>query len=343
MTRISKKRLFFLLALWLCTPVLLAQNDPESSAADQQSAEEQAQAMALARELEQRYGGIESLRETVGIYHPSLAEAYVDLAIFLRENGRYEEAADVNDQALQITRINSGLYSEDQLPIIQALLANHGALRDWDEVDKYQELNLHMHRRLFALDDDRYLDSLDQFGRWKLRLLRENLLDQSYRGLSSTAEDLSITYGTTLATLDASGQGTPRQLFNLVAGKSEADIILAREIARTPYTAFQGTVSPYITQQRCQRVRNSQGQLETQCVRVRVENPQYRASQRTAKSYALSRYTRVINNSIERLMDLREQNPDLSAAELEEIDSQIASLQLESQQLRRTSRRESLF
>ncbi|MEQ8956057.1 MAG: hypothetical protein RL120_18155, partial [Gammaproteobacteria bacterium] len=151
------------------------------------------------------------------------------------------------------------------------------------------------------------------------------------------------TYDETLVALDASGGGTPHQLVILINGKSEADLMMATAIAQTPYTAFEGSASRFIYEQRCSRVRNNQGQIVTQCVNVRVENPAYAASQRSAKSFALIRYTRSINSSIEQLMAIRDQNPELSEAEVEEIDSHIAMLEAQTEQIRRLSRRESLL
>ena len=297
----------------------------------------------LARELDQRYANIERLREDLGIYDAALAEAYSDTAAFLSEQQRYDEAIALYDQALQITRINSGLYSADQLPIIQALISNNRSLKDWREVDKLQELNLHMQRRMYGSADSRYIASLGEYGRWKLQVLHENLLDVGFYALNNSAEDLSETYGFAIRELDASGTGTAQQLVELLSVKSEADLLMARAIAQTPYTAFEGTASRYINQQRCTQFRNSAGQLETRCVNVRVENPQYRASQRNAKNFALARYTRAINDSIERLMALRDGNPDFSIAQVEEIDSRIATLQLQSEQLRRSGLRGSLL
>ncbi|MEQ8955696.1 MAG: hypothetical protein RL120_16310, partial [Gammaproteobacteria bacterium] len=150
MSRLCVQRLFLLLILGICAPLLYAQDDEQVPEQPQLSEEEQARLMATAREIEQRYASIESLQENMGIYHPSLGEAYSDLARFLSENERFEEAAEVYDQALQITRINYGLYSEDQIPIIQSMIANLQLTRDWETVDRYQEFNFHLHQRIFA-------------------------------------------------------------------------------------------------------------------------------------------------------------------------------------------------
>ena len=66
------------------------------------------------------------------IYDQSLIEAYDDAARFYLNRG---ESAAGAGEALQISRINSGLYSEQQLLLVKALIDARSRIEQWQEVD----------------------------------------------------------------------------------------------------------------------------------------------------------------------------------------------------------------
>jgi 1,4-alpha-glucan branching enzyme len=133
--------------------------------------------------------------------------------------------------------------------------------------------------------------------------------------------------------IEFSEEVEPENLVGLLNGKSRADMALARNIANTPYTYFEGTANRYITQQRCQNRRNAAGQLVRQCVNVQVENPRYRQSQQEAKRLALYRYTNEIDRTLERLRMIKESNNSLTAVQRADLDTQITQLQMEASSL----------
>ena len=174
-------------------------------------------------------------------------------------------------------------------------------------------------------------------------LLRQNLLDLGYRSYSRNAEDLSDFYERLLENLAVQENTRPKNLIGIIQGKSETDLVLARAIASTPYTAFEGTVSRYLNQQRCRNVRSPSGQVVRECVNVQVENPRYRQSQVDAKQLAMNRRTREVQESIDRLRQIYDQSSDLGRVERAELEAQIAEMQTQASQLLRQSRSRRLF
>ena len=315
---------------------VLADLEEELRAAERERAEE------TARQFELRLQAIDEMQGSQGIYAPQLQEAYADLGALYQEIEDYDSAISVYTDALQISRINTGLYSEQQMPIIQSLIESNGGLRNWEEADNLHELLYHISSRLYMRDDLAYLEAAENFGEWKLRLLRENLLNLGYRSYSRSAEDLSDFYERLIANMDMQPNSRPENMIDIFQGKSEADLVLVRAIASTPYTAFEGTASRYIYQQRCRNVRNSSGQVVRECVNVQVENPRYRQSQVDAKRYAMDRSVRDVQESIDRLRQIYEQS-DLSRVQRVSLESQIAELETETYQLLRQSRSRRLF
>ncbi|GJM13135.1 MAG: hypothetical protein DHS20C12_15380 [Pseudohongiella sp.] len=305
--------------------------------------QERAREVELTRELNLRLQAIDEMQGSEGIYSPQLQEAYADLAALYVEMEDFESALLVYADALQISRINSGLYSDEQLPLITAMIDSNSQLRNWEETDNLQELRYHISSRLYSLDNLAYLEAAENYAAWKLRLLRQNLMDLGYRAYSNSAEDLSDFYERLLENLALHSNTRQENLIGIYQGKSQADLVLARAIANTPYTAFQGSASRYLNQQRCRNVRNSAGQIVRECVSVQVENPRYRQSQRDAKQFAMSRATREVQESIDGLQQILAQSSDLAQVERDELEANIAELETEAYQLLRQSRSRRLF
>lgn len=330
--------------------VAAAVQDSENAEAEVElSPEEQAAELArqarireLTGELAQRQTAIEDLQSEVGIYHPSLIESYSDLAAVYLELEDFESAANTLNDALQIARINSGLYSEQQLPLLDDLIASHMRRQDWQKVDDLVHLDHHISSRVYEKTDGEYLAAAEDYGQWKLRVLRENLLQLSNNGLYDEAENLSDFYSRLLTNVEFSDGVEARDLIRLLQGKSQADMSLAQSIANTHYSYFQGTVNRYITETRCRNSAGPNGQVVRQCFNVQVENPRYRQSQIDAKRFAVNRSMREISQVIERMESIRD-NGDLSASERQNLETQIANLKTQADTVYRDSRRRSRF
>ena len=298
-------------------------------------AAEEARILEISQEQGARQAAIVAMRSDLGVYDQALQEAYSDFGAFYSEIEDYESAVGLHTDALQVARINTGLYSTEQLPIIDALILNNGKLRDWGEVDDLHELDFFVARRVYSIEDSEYILAIEDYGRWKLRVVRENILSLSSRGLMDQATDLSEFYSRELTRFELQTGLEPEKLLGIIRAKTQTDLTLARSIARTPFTAFTGNAGQYVTESRCRNVRNAQGYVVRQCQNVQVENPRYRQSQRDAKNAELRRYTRQIGISIERLREIRLSSESLSEAEKQSLDMQIAELETESYQLSR--------
>ena len=303
----------------------------------------EARLQELTLELGKRQKSILDLQSQRGIYDQSLIEAYDDVARLYVDLEDYERAAGALGEALQLARINSGLYSEHQLPLIAALIETRSHIKQWQAVDDLAHLSHHISQRLYRLDNQKYLSAAQNYGQWKLRVISENLLQQNARSLMNTTEDLSSFYDSIISGLERETEVDTHGLIALLRGKSQADIVMARNIASTPYSYFQGTESQYVTQVRCQNRRNAAGQVARQCVNVQVENPRYRQSQQTAKRMALYRHTNAIDRSLETIRDLYASNSQISAAEKQDLEEIVSQLQIEADSMRRTRPRGSLF
>ena len=301
------------------------------------------ESLALARELEQRERHVEDLRGELGVYHPALQEAYGELGGFHLELEDYEQSVTVYSDALEIARINEGLYSESQLRIIDAMITGNEGLAEWEAVDDLHQFRYHMASRLWELTDSRHLAAIGTWGGWKMRAIRDDLLGDSSWGVQAAIDDAGSVYRRAISALELVPEARPRDLASLVRGKAELDIYMMRAVADTPYNYFPSSAPRYVNQIRCRIAPGPNGQTVRQCVNVQVENPRYRDSQRDNKRIALMRYSIAIKDGIERLTAIRDRGNGLSRSELAEIDARIAQLEAEKQRNVRRGRRDFVF
>lgn len=331
------------LVVVLSSPGFAQSDEPEIQHDAETEGLSEATLLERRQEIQQRELAIEELQSEFGVYSPVLVEAYDDFGRYYADIGDFTSAVSLYDSALQVARISNGLYSAEQLPILQDMIDANSQLRNWAEVDKLEHLRYHISSRLYQIDDSEFLLAATEYGNWKLRVVRENLLDLGSRGLTSETEDLSLFYGRVITDIETNTSASQEDLLQLIYGKSLADISLARVVASTPFTAFQGTASQYVNQTRCQNVVNAQGEMVRQCYSVQVENPRYRQSQQDAKQIAVGQYTREVSRSIEKLQAIASQSANLSAEQRQSLESHIGELETESTLLLRSSRRRLLF
>ncbi len=313
-----------------------AQDEPDTALSE-------AAALERSQELSVRQQALETLQGEFGVYDPVLIEAYSDFGAYYSEVGDHAAAAEQYNSAWQVARISTGLFSIEQIPVLQRLIESYRNLGNWEEVDKFEHLRYHIGSRVYEKDDEAFLLAATAYGDWRLRVVRENLLDLNSRALSSEIEDLSRFYSRTIADLEMNTDTTQEEMLQMIYGKSLADVALARMVASTPYTAFQGTVSQYINQTRCQNVVNSQGQVVRQCYNVQIENPQYRQSQQIAKEMAVTQSAREVVRSVEKLQAIAFQSTRMTLEQRQALASHIGELQTETALLQRSSRRSFLF
>ena len=93
------------------------------------------------RALEQRralQAAITDLESEYGAYSPVLPERLLSLGLALQAEGRHAEAAAVFKRGTHLARVSTGLYSTDQLPLLESEIISLQALGDYRAVDERQ-------------------------------------------------------------------------------------------------------------------------------------------------------------------------------------------------------------
>lgn len=81
---------------------------------------------------------IQSMETSGGAFASGLTEQLLGLGLNLQALDRHVEAAAVLKRGVHVSRVQSGLYSADQIPLLKAEIRSLTALQRFDEVDEHQ-------------------------------------------------------------------------------------------------------------------------------------------------------------------------------------------------------------
>ncbi len=252
------------------------------------------QAQADRTRYEQVITGLEL--DSVDSYNPILTEAYLNLAWTLEVLGIYEEAGAVYDKALQSIRINNGLNSIEQIPILEELQENSIAMQDWEKVDRFSNLAFHVTRRNYPIGDERRVRALDDLGQWKLRAVRDELTDRYQLFVRDTITMYSSERELLEAMPEYDNKGIHLAILHL--GEAKARLAIAQQILDRPLRDFGTSGQQSYTTQVCRTVVLPNGKVIQECQTVEMPNIDYYLNPSVRKNQEISSNLLDIRRSI---------------------------------------------
>ncbi len=111
---------------------------------------------------------IASMEQEFGPYYNQLSEQLLTLGVNYQNQGMHEEASEVFKRAMHVSRVNEGLYSLNQVPILERLIESTVASGDWEAASDSHQYLYWLHRRNFGEDDPRMLPVITKLSNWHL-------------------------------------------------------------------------------------------------------------------------------------------------------------------------------
>ncbi|MDP1932902.1 MAG: hypothetical protein Q8L60_15730 [Gammaproteobacteria bacterium] len=177
-------------------PVIADQGEERSVFANL-SPNEQAYLQRL-QDIDSYEQALEELEFQGGAWSVQIAEELAILGSLLYQQGDYEESIEVFDRAVHINRVNHGLFSPEQIPLVEKLVDSHVALGQWREADEQQQYAFFVQTKTYGARDPRMISVFQNLARWNIttfyrgidpdptqRLLQTFLL---YRAAADTVE-----------------------------------------------------------------------------------------------------------------------------------------------------------
>ncbi|MCZ6827985.1 MAG: hypothetical protein O7F73_00060, partial [Gammaproteobacteria bacterium] len=101
--------------------------------------------LSLARYLET----IEAAEDSGGAYSADLAEPLAGMGHAYQAEDKHPQAMDFFRRALHLSRINEGLYSANQLPVLAGMINSQMAMGQLSSVDENQEYRFRVQRHVY--------------------------------------------------------------------------------------------------------------------------------------------------------------------------------------------------
>ncbi|WP_295798535.1 hypothetical protein [uncultured Microbulbifer sp.] len=112
---------------------------------------------------------IEDMEAEYGAYGAGIDEQLLGLGAALQRAGAHEEAISQFRRAMLINRVNEGLYSLNQVPMIERMIDSQIALNEWEDANDNQEYLFWLHAKNFGEKDPRMLPIINQLSSWHLQ------------------------------------------------------------------------------------------------------------------------------------------------------------------------------
>lgn len=143
------------------------------------------QSPPTAGSLDKFYQAIQS-EQALSPYNPTLSESFYHLGLALQQQQQHQKALDTLQRALHIIRINSGIYSLAQSPVLRAIIDSHRALnRVEDTTADYHHL-LWLHVKSFGENDPRLIPVLNELSHWHLNAYTLEPRDSAFDHLATS-------------------------------------------------------------------------------------------------------------------------------------------------------------
>jgi len=122
----------------------------------------------LNEQIEDYEREIEAIESTEGVYSNRLAQEVANLADIYQQQGKHDLAITTFNRSLHLNRINDGLYSKAQIPILDKIITSLKQQKDWKKVHERYNYLYWLHDRNFTEQDEDMLQILVKVANWNL-------------------------------------------------------------------------------------------------------------------------------------------------------------------------------
>ena len=127
------------------------------------------------------HGSIETYQKDIviiedrhGVYDYRLVPQLTGIGLSLQGQGEHGPAIDAFKRALHLSRINEGLHSLGQVPILTHLIDSYSAINEWELASDKQAYVFDLQKRNYGSRDPRLLEPIGRMIRWHLKAYWNN-------------------------------------------------------------------------------------------------------------------------------------------------------------------------
>ena len=166
------------------------------------------------------------------------------LGALQQQQGDHLGAIETHERAIHVQRINSGLHTIEQTPLVEQMIGSYIAMGDWTQVDVYQNYLFYIQQKFYGNNDPRLIPALGDLANWHARAFTMRQGESLAMRLSSAqmlfkaaARMVEVHFGPDDERYIEYLRGVARSAY-LVARNQD----LLRELARAQFRAPQETL-----------------------------------------------------------------------------------------------------
>ena len=248
--------------------------------------------------------------KSLGPFDAQLGEQLLGLGLVYYKEGMYSEAREVLDRSLHIKRVNEGIQSMSQVPILKTLIDVNKDSKNWDILNQNFHMLLWVHQRNLDPGDPTFLPIIETVGQWKLKAYTEGLLTENK---STTLYDAINMYQSHIDIMEKiHGENDPR-LVSTLNGLAMMRYQLVQQVMNESLDDFQAMGSRTNFRTVCELVLLPDGSITRICRTVEVSNPNYYITQQINKDRSVERHMVGVKDSLNHVVNIYDSDPALPA------------------------------
>jgi tetratricopeptide (TPR) repeat protein len=251
-----------------------------------------------------------------GVYNQVTTELNLSLAEVYMEAEQYGLAMESFSEALQSVRISNGLFSAEQLPILELFADGAMVAGGWEEVESSLFLAYSIAQNHYEINDPRFLEIATRYANWKVSAQQNRFLPVR---LDNPIEESLKIYGQLIDNLDSREEANTELLIGLLETKGLAHYYSALYLDEAELEEFSGVGSEVISHRVCTvrpRVVNGQVTYITVCNDQLMPNPDYFSSRNKARSQQMQANLRDMRESYQCIVDILQQKSEPNPMEV---------------------------
>lgn len=119
--------------------------------------------------IEEYSAAVANTETAGGVWDVNLVEQLAAIAELQQAQSDHIAALQSLDRAMHISRINSGLHTPDQIPIVEDMIESYTTLGQWNDADLYHDYLFYIQQRAYGATDPRIIPVLEKMGRWNMQ------------------------------------------------------------------------------------------------------------------------------------------------------------------------------
>ena len=123
------------------------------------------------------------LATTYSPFDTAQLDSLLSSGIRSQESGNHEQALVAFQKAFEVARIQNGLFSESQVPIIESIISSEIDLKRWEAVNKNYEYLEHLYGKIYTVNNPEFNLALQKISSWHVNALDLNLDGQRVKHL----------------------------------------------------------------------------------------------------------------------------------------------------------------